>query len=62
VFTGPPLRNFLKAGERGEPGNLGTEVPPVGSRGKAPIRGADDQVTQKLKQNGKLVYILMWKI
>ena len=43
MFTGPPLRNFLKAGERGEPGNLGTEVPPVGSRGKAPIRGADDR-------------------
>jgi len=29
---------------------------PVGSRGKAPVRGLGDEVPQKLKQNVKSVY------
>ena len=31
--------------------------PPVGFRGKAPVEGLGDEVSQKLKQNVKLKYI-----
>jgi len=37
-------------------GVWGKEVPPVESRGKAPIEGLGDEVPQKLKQNVKLAY------
>jgi len=39
-----------------EPGGQGYKSAPVGSRGKAPVGGLGDEVSQKLKQNGKLVY------
>jgi len=38
------------------PGDLGVGSPPMGSRGKAPIRSLGDKVFQKLKQNVKLMY------
>jgi len=37
------------------PGDLVDVSPPVGYRGKAPVRVLGDKVPQKLKQNVKLV-------
>ena len=37
-------------------GSGGRKFPIVGSRGKAPVGGQGDEVTQKLKQYVKLAY------